>query len=81
MPRFPARMIFPSPTARCAHRLPLNNKQGSVPAVIPVENLVLTESFRMASHIFVPVQKTATAMKLALVVRDFVRRFSIQEIR
>jgi hypothetical protein len=49
-------MIFPSPTARCAHHLPHNNWQGSVPAVIPVENLVQTESFQMVGHIFVPEQ-------------------------
>ncbi len=45
-------MIFLSFIAHSAHRLPHRNKRGLVPAVIPVENLVQTESFRAVRHIF-----------------------------
>jgi hypothetical protein len=52
--RFLAKMIFPSPTTRCARHLPHNNMQGSDPAVIPVEQLVQAKSFPASGHTFVP---------------------------
>jgi hypothetical protein len=49
-------MFFFFPTTRSARRLPHNNWQGCIPAMIPVEKLVEAESLRASGHVFVPKQ-------------------------
>jgi len=52
-------MIFFFPSIRCARHLPHSIEQGLIPAVIPDENLVRTELFRIEDHIFTPAEQAA----------------------